>query len=46
MVQANAEACRIAGNNFFKAQNFPKAIEEYSKGIYNYKPMTSFVRWS
>jgi DnaJ family protein C protein 7 len=37
MAQANAEACKVAGNNFFKSQNYPKAIEEYSKGICVFK---------
>jgi len=28
----DAEACKAAGNKFFKAGNYNKAIEEYSKG--------------
>ena len=29
----NAETFKIAGNNFFKTQNYAEAVEEYSKGI-------------
>jgi DnaJ family protein C protein 7 len=29
----DAEACKAAGNKFFKARDFDKAVEEYSKGM-------------
>lgn len=28
----DAEACKAAGNKFFKAKQYDKAIEQYSKG--------------
>lgn len=31
--QIDAEACKIAGNKFFKAKDYQKAIEEYTKGV-------------
>lgn len=29
----NAEECKEAGNKFFKAKQYDKAIEEYTKGM-------------
>ncbi|KAF9636763.1 Tetratricopeptide TPR-1 [Lasiodiplodia theobromae] len=29
----DAEACKAAGNKFFKAKDYPKAIQEYTKAI-------------
>src|SRR5207248_2799418 len=29
----DAEACKAAGNTYFKQKNYAKAIEEYSKAI-------------
>lgn len=29
----DAEACKAAGNKFFKAREYDRAIEEYSKGM-------------
>jgi len=31
--KVDAEACKAAGNKFYKAGQYQKAIEEYSKGI-------------
>ena len=31
----DAEACKAAGNKFFKMKDFDKAIREYSKGTFN-----------
>ena len=28
----DAEACKAVGNKYFKAKDYPRAIEEYSKG--------------
>ena len=30
----DAEACKAAGNKFFKAKDYYKAIDEYSKGLF------------
>lgn len=29
----DAEACKAAGNKFFKAKQYDKAVEQYTKGI-------------
>lgn len=29
----DAEACKAAGNKFFKAKDYTKAIQEYTKGM-------------
>jgi DnaJ family protein C protein 7 len=29
----DAEACKAAGNKFFKARDYDKAVQEYSKGM-------------
>jgi len=39
MAPANAEAFKVAGNNFFKSQNYAKAAEEYSKGGQDPRPL-------
>jgi len=31
----DAEACKAAGNKFFKMGDYEKAIKEYSKGVHN-----------
>ena len=31
--KVDAEACKAAGNKFYKAGQYEKAIEEYSKGL-------------
>lgn len=31
--KVDAEACKAAGNKFYKAGQYEKAIEEYSKGV-------------
>ena len=36
MPKVDAEACKAAGNKFYKAGQYEKAIEEYSKGLYSH----------
>ena len=31
--QVDPEACKAAGNKFFKAKDYDRAIEEYTKGM-------------
>ena len=33
--EVDAEACKAAGNKFYKAGQYERAIEEYSKGLWS-----------
>lgn len=44
--QDDAEAYKGAGNRFFKEKNYPKAIEQYSKGMRLVLEMAHFLRRS
>ncbi len=36
--KVDAEACKAAGNKFFKAKDYLRAIDEYTKGLTSLKP--------
>ena len=40
--EVDAEACKAAGNKFFKAREWQKAIQEYSKGAREHSPARKF----
>ena len=44
-LSADAEAYKAAGNKFFKAKEYNRAIQEYSKGSELHFPCTWFYKW-